>query len=168
MVAITIDVDQLIEAKDKGARFLLGRQREDGAVGDPTGGLGSYYKAPWALAAAGRTSAGAKVVCSIRSQMLAADADIDGEPGRGPNFERTYAYPNAWIICGAQKLGQFDVAAKGADFLMTLQHPETGGFRTQIEKPESPQDVMSACQAGNAALYTGHIDVARRVAGFLG
>lgn len=168
MVARTIDIDQLIEAKDKGADFLLGRQREDGAVGDPTGGLGSYYKAPWALAAAGRTGAGAKAVGWIRNHMLASDGDIDGEPGRGPNFERTYAYPNAWIICGAQKLGQFDVATKGADFLITLQHPETGGFRTQIEKPESPQDVMSACQAGNAALYTGHVDVARRVAGFLG
>ena len=87
---------------------------------------------------------------------------------RGPNVARAYADPNAWIICGAQKLGQFDVAHKGAEFLMKLQHPETGGFQTQLEKPDSAQDVMSACQAGNAAIYTGHLDVARGVARFLG
>ena len=168
MPTTTISIEQLAEAKQRGAAFLLGRQRdEDGSIGDPTGGLGSYYKAPWALAAAGQSLAGAKVVSWIREHMLASNGDIDGEPGRGPNFARAYAYPNAWIICGAQKLGQFDVAHKGAEFLMKLQHPETGGFQTQLEKPDSAQDVMSACQAGNAAIYTGHLDVARGVARFL-
>ena len=57
MVTKTIDIDQLIEAKQRGAQYLLGRQRDDGAVGDPSGGLGAYYKAPWALAAAGHSAA---------------------------------------------------------------------------------------------------------------
>ena len=72
MPTTTISIEQLAEAKQRGAAYLLGRQSdEDGAVGDPSGGLGSYYKAPWALAAAGQSLAGAKVVNWIREHMLA-------------------------------------------------------------------------------------------------
>jgi hypothetical protein len=167
MTTATLDLDRLIEAKERGAKYLASRQNADGSVGDPSGGLGSYYKAPWALAGAGRAGAGAHLVTWIREHMLAENGDIDGEPGRGPVFGRLYAYPNAWITCGAQKLGQFDVGLRGAEFLMTLQHPETGGFRSKVDDPDSLQDVMSSCQAGNAALYTGHVDAARNVARFL-
>ena len=163
------DIDRLVDAKQRGAQYLVGRQREDGIIGDPAGGLGCYYKAPWALAASGRAAEGARVVGWIRRNMLSSEGDLtsEGAVGRGKQFDRVYAYPNAWIICGAQKLGQFDVAARGIEFLALLQHSETGGFRTQLAEPESPQDVMSACQAGAAALYTGRIEVARGVGRFL-
>lgn len=168
-MAELIDTAKLAAAKERGAQYLVGRQREDGMIGDPSGGLGCYYKAPWALAAAGRAAEGARVVAWIRRNMLSSEGDLrsDGEVDRGQQFDRVYAYPNAWIICGAQKLGQFDVAARGIEFLTMLQHKETGGFRTQLDEPESTQDVMSACQAGTASLYTGRIEVARGVGRFL-
>jgi hypothetical protein len=82
-------------------------------------------------------------------------------------MDRAYAYPNAWIVAGAQKLGRFDVARRGAEFLLLLQNAEEGGFRTQRDNEESPQDVQCTAQAGNALLMTGHIAEARNAARFL-
>lgn len=166
MVTKTIDIDRLAEAREHGATYLLGRQRDDGVIGDPSEGLGSYYKAAWAFAGVGLVAAGARLVGWLRRHMLSPEGDIRGEFMRGP-LDYVYSYPNAWVICGAQKLGHFDVAQRGVDFISTLQDEATGGFRTQLDRPESAQDVMSACQSGNAALYTGRLDVARNVARFL-
>lgn len=167
MVSGTIDIERLTEAKERGAGYLVGRQRKDGAVGDPSEGLGSYYKAPWALAAAGRAAEGARLVAWIRRHMLSPEGDLAGDFDRGQQLAFVYPYPNAWVVCGAQKLGQFDLAQRGMDFLATLQDPETGGLRSQLEKPESGQDVMCASQVGMAALYTGRLEVAQAVGRFL-
>jgi hypothetical protein len=166
MVTQTTDLTRLVDARDRGAEYLLSRQRADGAVGEPGEGLGCYYKASYAFAASGRTAAGARLVAWIRRHMFSPEGDVRGEFERGP-LSFVYTYPNAWIVCGAQKLGQLDVARRGVDFIATLQDGETGGFRTQLDKPQSVQDVMSACMSGMAALYAGHLDVARGVARFL-
>ena len=167
MVAKAIDIDQLVEAKERGARYLVARQAADGVIGDPGEGLGSYYKAPWALAASGRSAEGARLLAWMRRHMLSPEGDLRGDFKREEHLGFVYPYPNAWVVCGAQKLGRFDVAQQAMRFLATLQHEETGGFRSQLEKPESAQDVMCASQAGMAALYTGRLEVAHGVARFL-
>ena len=161
------EIARFAEAKERGAAYLAGRQQDDGVIGDPAKGLGSYYKAPWALAAAGRAAEGASLVAWIRRHMLSPEGDLRGDFERGEGFAHFYPYPNAWVICAAQKLGQFDVARRGIDFLATLQHAGTGGFRSQLDKPEGVQDIMSTSQAGMAALYTGRLDLAEGVARFL-
>ena len=167
MVATTSIIERLRESRDRGIGFLLERQREDGAIGNPEAdGLGPYYKALWALAAAGQPEAGNRLATWVAKNVLAEDGDFSG-PLRGDGHNYSYAYPNAWMICGAQKLGRFDISRRGMEFLLLLHHAEDGGFRTRRDDEESAQDLLCSSQAGNACLFTGHLSEAKNVARFL-
>jgi hypothetical protein len=167
MVVRSSIVERLQDARERGIAYLLDHQRDDGAVGEPErAGLGPYYKTLWAFAAGGRTEAGNRLATWVRDNVQSSEGDFAG-PMRGTLQDNNYAYPNAWLICGAQKLGRFDVATRGMRHLLTLQDPSTGGFRMQPGREDSIQDLLNASQAGNAALLTGHVDAANRVAGFL-
>jgi hypothetical protein len=168
MVTTTANIiRQLQSARDRGVAFLLQHQREDGAVGEPEkDGLGPYYKTIWALAAGGQTEAANRLATWLRDNVQAENGDITG-PLRGTMHDSNYAYPNAWLLIGAQKIGRFDVFTRGMRFLATLQHAETGGFRMQRDKDDAIQDVLNASQAGNALLLDGRIDDALRVGKFL-
>jgi hypothetical protein len=102
----------------------------------------------------------------VRDNVQTPDGDFAGLM-RGALHDSNYAYPNAWLLIGAQKLGRFDVFIRGMRFLETLQHPETGGFRMQRDRDDAIQDVLNACQAGNALLLAGRVDDALRVGAFL-
>jgi hypothetical protein len=167
MVVSTDIIERLAAARERGAQYLVSQQRPDGALGEPEkAGLGPYYKSIWALAAAGRTAEGNRLATWVRDNVQTADGDFSG-PLRGTLQDSNYAYPNAWMVCGAQKLGRFDVSRRGMEFLLTLQHSETGGFRMQRDKQDAIQDVLNASQAGNAALLCGRLDSALRVGSFL-
>ena len=94
---------------------------------------------------------------------MGADGDF------GPRTEFTsgyfYAYFNIWVILGAQRLGQFDLAQHGMDFLMDFYDDESGGFyssRTE-RSPTTMQDLWVTSGCGQAALYSSRLDVARGV-----
>jgi len=167
MVVESSVVSKLQESRDRGVAYLLTQQRADGALGAPESeGLAPYYKALWALAASGRSEEGSRLATWIERNVLSEDGDFAGEL-RGDQHNHSYPYPNAWIICGAQKLGRFDITRRGMEFLLGLQHPETGGFRMQRDKLDAPQDLLCSSQAGNACLFTGHIAQAKSVGRFL-
>lgn len=167
MVVETRVTERLQQARDRGVAHILQQQRADGAMGTPeTDGLAPYYKATWALAAAGRTEEGNRLATWIARNAQSDAGDFEGDL-RGPGHNHSYSYANAWIICGAQKLARFDITQRGMRFLLSLQHPETGGFRMQRDKEDSPQDLLCSSQAGNACLLTGHLDEAKRVGAFL-
>ncbi len=167
MVVETSVIGKLQEAHDRGVAHLLRQQRADGAIGDPESeGLAPYYKALWALAAAGRSDEGNRLATWIEGNVLSEEGDFAGAL-RGDQHNRSYPYPNGWIICGAQKLGRFDISRRGMKFLLGLQHPETGGFRMQRDKEDAPQDLLCSAQAGNACLYTGQLTQAKEVGRFL-
>ncbi len=160
-------IAELQAARDHAIEHLMRPVREDGAIGSPEReGLGPYYKALWALAAAGKVEAGNRLASWIAKNVMTVEGDFAG-PLRGLDHDYSYSYPNAWIICGAQKLGRFDIASRGMEFLLLLQHPEDGGFRTQRDKEEAPQDVLCSSQSGNACLFSGRVHEARNVGGFL-
>jgi hypothetical protein len=162
-------LSRLIEARDAGARYLLGRQREDGLIGEPDWGMAAYYKAVWAFTAAGHTAAASRLLAWVRAHNFdPGTGDFRGEHPRGQALEAVYPYPNAWLAIGAQKLGAFDIARRAADFIVTLQDTATGGFRARPEQGgDSPQDVLSSAQAGLACLFTGRLGNARFTAHFL-
>jgi hypothetical protein len=167
MVVQSSVIERLQSARERGVDYLLAHQRDDGAVGEPErAGLGPYYKTLWAFAAAGETEAANRLASWLAANVMTQEGDFAG-PMRGTMHDSNWAYPNAWMICGAQKIGRFDVASPGMRFLLTLQHAETGGFRMQRDRDDAIQDVLNASQAGNACLLTGNIDAARRVAAFL-
>ena len=80
-----------------------------------------------------------------------------------------YHYANSWLIMGAHRLGQFGMSLRGADFLSTLQHPQTGGFLTTGPNSslEGMQDIMTSALAGLAMLTTGHVAEAEATGDFL-
>jgi hypothetical protein len=167
MVTTSTLTAQLQAARDRGVAYLLEHQRADGAVGEPErDGLGPYYKTIWALAAGGQPEAANRLTTWVRDKVQTDDGDFAG-PLRGTMHDSNYAYPNAWMLIGAQKLGRHDLFARGMRFLAKLQHAQTGGFRMQCGKDDAIQDVLNASQAGNALLLDGRIDDALRVGTFL-
>ena len=178
MAPTAIHLAPYLQARDRAADYLVARQSPDGLIGQPEWGLGSYYKAAWALTAAGRTQNAARLLAWIRHNSFdpqtgdfrpKVDPSGQGQYPRGQALDAVYPYPNAWLTIGAHKLGAFDISRKAADFLITLHDPASGGFRARIDvEPEkAPQDLMCASQAGLACLFTGRLGIARAAGGFL-
>jgi hypothetical protein len=118
------------EVRDLGADFLESRQRPDGMIGDvETAGLGGFYKAVWALAAAGRAAAAARLAGWIRRHGFTPAGDFVGEFPRGP-LDQLYPYPNAWLTAGLQRIAVYDLAGPAMRFLARLQDAESGGIAT--------------------------------------
>ncbi len=166
MVVQTSVISRLQEARERGADYLVSNQRADGAVGNPEkDGLGPYYKTLWALGASGRIHEANRLASWIAHEVLTEEGDFAGDL-RGKIFDRSYAYPNAWMIIGAHKLGRYDISRRGIEFLMLLHH-ETGGFRIERDNEDAVQDILNTSQAGNACLATGHVAEAKSVGRFL-
>lgn len=167
MVVESSVISKLQEGRDRGVAYIIQQQRSDGAIGKPEAeGLAPYYKALWALAAAGTSEPANRLATWIRDHVLSEEGDFAGDL-RGDQHNHSYPYANAWIICGAQKLGRFDITRRAMEFLLLLQHAETGGFRMQRDKEDAPQDLLCSSQAGNALLFTGHLTEAKNVGRFL-
>jgi len=167
MVVQSSIINELKASKSRGVEYLRSQQRADGALGTPErDGLGPYYKALWAFAAAGESDAGNRLATWLVNNVQTPEGDFAG-PMRGTMHDNNYAYPNAWLLAGAQKLGRFDLTSNGIPFLLALQDTSTGGFKMQPAREDSIQDVLNSAQAGNACLFAGHLDAAQRVAGFL-
>ena len=160
-------INELQHARDRGVDYLLQQQRDDGAVGQPESeGAGPYYKALWAFAAGGRAIEGNRLATWLVHNVLTEEGDFAG-PLRGDGLNSAYSYANAWLVCGAHKLGRFDVSRRAMDFLLLLQHAEDGGFRIKRNDETAPQDVLCSSQGGNACLFTGRIAEAKNVGRFL-
>lgn len=149
------------QARDRGGRYLLKQMNEDGSFGDRT--VADYYKVPAALQVCGHSNAANRLCHWIRRCGM----DSDGDFGPRSQFASGYfyAYFNTWVILGAQRLAQFDLANRGMDFLMDFYDATGGGFyscRTARE-PTTKQDLWVTSGCGQAALCTGRLEVARGV-----
>jgi len=155
------------EARDRGCNFLLSQQRHDGGFGPPERGLADYYKVICAYQACGATHAANQLCNWIRKYGMTSEGDF------GPRLPETTdyycAYYNAWVIMGAHRLGQFDISQRGMDYLMTFWDSDSGGFYSSpAERTESTlQDLWVVSGCGQAALYTGRMEVALGVGSWL-
>ncbi len=132
-------------------------------------GMASFHKVPYALALSGQSGRGSRLCTWIAANSLDEEGDLGATFARQGPLSRYYHYGNSWIICGAQRLGQFGLSLRAFDFLSSLQHPQTGGFlRAGPEAAlDDDQDLLSTAMAGLAALYLGREEVATAVGGFL-
>jgi hypothetical protein len=170
------------ESLDRATGWLLGRQGPDGSLRPVGAGLSAYYKAPLAFASRGELEAALRLLAWVKANALTPDGDLGGPYGRGA-MAFNAAYPNAWVIAGAQKLGAYDVARPALRHLLTLQD-ETGGFWRVKPDAKPPgevsaagaytgaivpgtQDLLNASMAGHVCLATGLLDEARRAGDFL-
>jgi hypothetical protein len=119
--------------------------------------MAGFHKVPYALALSGQSGRGVRLCTWLVDYSLDEDGDLGANFGRQGPMERYYIYPAAWVIAGAQKLGQFGLSLRAYDFIASLQHPDTGGFlRTGPDAGlDDEQDMLGTAVAGLAALYMG-------------
>ncbi len=150
-------------------KFLLSQQNDDGSINPVEQGIASYHKVPYALALMGQVERAARLSMYIQEGVLDDEGDFVGHFSRSELLKRYYVVPNAWLLCGAHKLGQFGISLSAIDFIGSLQHPETGGFFTA--GPEAAvsgeQDVLSTAVCGLALLYCGRTDEAAQAGKYL-
>lgn len=158
----------ILTSKEKGARWLESQQLPDGSIEPRDELLLFAYKAPWAFSVAGRTPAAARLLALIARHEMSPLGDFFGHVPWGRS-EGEYVYQAAWLVCGAHKLGRFDLAARGMDFLLTLQDPQSGGVFSRRDDvgPSGRQEAWISSMAGLAALFTGRVTAAERVGRFL-
>ncbi len=145
------------QARDRGCEYLLQHLCADGSFGNGT--VAEYYKVPTAFQVCGETHAANRLLDWVRRNGMTSDGDF------GPRTEFTngyyYAYFNTWVVIGAARLAQFDIAQKGMDFLMGF-YDGSGGFwsHPSERQPDTPQDLWVTSGCGHAALYTNRLDIA--------
>ena len=151
-------------ARDLGANWLEAQIKNDGIIGDSIAGITSYYKVPAALQVCGKTQQANKMIDWIRNFGLKTDGDFDPRP-QGELKNYWYTYYNSWVVVGAQRLGQFDIAQKGMDFIKKFWDKESGGFFFYVEKRDQNkyQDLWVVAGNGIAAIYTGELEIAESV-----
>lgn len=150
-------------------KWLLAQQEADGSVKPGEHGLNTFHKVPYALAVTGQMERGSRLCAWIQENALDDEGDFTARTHREGPLNAFYHYANSWLIMGAHRLGQFGLSLRAADFLSTLQHPQTGGFLTL--GPESSldgmQDMMTTALGGLALLTTGKLPEAEAAANFL-
>lgn len=77
------DAASLRSGRDRGAAWLIGHQKEDGALKPSENTVDSYFKVPWALANSGQGSVGKALAAWIRDSALTEEGDFSGAAGRG-------------------------------------------------------------------------------------
>ena len=157
------DMKRFKEARDRGARYLQSQMHDDGSFGDPERGLWDYYKVPAALHVAGYSAAACQLCKWIRRHGLLPNGDFGPRPrDADPALDYGYTYFNTWVILGAQRLGQFDLARRGMDFLTESWDAESGGFYCHPTRrdAQTKQDLWVVAGAGIAATYTARMEQA--------
>jgi hypothetical protein len=155
------------DAREKGCSYLLKLRRPDGGFGNPELGIDEYYKALTAFAVCGHTRTAARLCRWILSHGITSEGDFGPRTESSGGFR--YTYPNAWITIGAHRLGEFGLSQRGMEFLMGFWDSESGGFFSDARKrdAETEQDIIYVSFCGLAALYTGRINIAKSVGGWL-
>lgn len=150
-------------ARDKGATYLLNTQLPDGSVPGSHLGAGSYWGTSIALQVSGHSNAANRLLNWVRNKAFTSEGDFGPSPQRDQAYY--YAYFNSWLIEAASRMGQFDLAQKGMDFMMRFWDPESGGFYSSPTErnPETKQDLWIVAGCGRAAIYAGRLDVAKAV-----
>ena len=99
---------EFMNARDKGAKFLLEKQNLDGSYPDHQKGAGTYWGIPLALMSTGYNLQAKKLFDWIRENSVFSNGDI----GKTPESDRGYNYPyeKAWLIESAHRFGQFDIS----------------------------------------------------------
>jgi hypothetical protein len=154
------------DASQSGARYLVARQHKDGLIGSEF--ILDYYKAPWALTAAGFTREAWYLLDWIREHAQTAPGQFH-HGDQLPNLLRSATYRNIFIMLGAQLAGRFDIVSEAAlANLRTYQHPEIGAFYgEQYYHAGVNLNTNHTGMAGIFCLYAGLNEEARRAGSYV-
>jgi len=158
-------LDELDAACARAAAWLKAQTNPDGSVGDISDGF-KTHRVPWSMALMGEVEAANAYLGWARRNLLASSS-LTG-PAR--ILDDGWPYRDSVLIIGAHMLEQYDLSHALIDDMLSWQDPVSGGFsndRLPDGSMSDEMDVPYACGPGFAALITGRLDAARRVAGFL-
>jgi hypothetical protein len=153
----------------KGAAWLLSQQRSDGSFSPIEEGVDAFYKIPYALAVTGYPRQAHQLIdWTIRSGALTTEGDVRGRLIKAQSawHNECYTYSNSWMIIGAQRLGRFDYARRGIEFVRKFISAANGGVFSEpafVLAGKGRQDMVTSSQAGSACLYMGLWDEATRI-----
>ena len=167
-------LEQGQEAVVKGLSWLRRHSAQISKMED----LSAHYKAPYLYAVMGDPIRAGHYADLMRKRYLQADGDFrTSRLNRGwrdaPVMPAVhYLYPNGWIIVGLRKLGVYDAASRGIDFVRRFQSPELGGFFSRFDVSsgqveERSLDTSSTSSAGLALLACGYVKEATLAGDFL-
>jgi len=159
---------ELEEAAQRGIEWILAQQRGDGSFCAATDGKRGYYKVPYALALHGRLRPARLLGDWIEAHHVRAEGDF-GDParrGREPGGGAWPVYANAWLVQGLHRLGRWDLALRGMDFLLGYQTP-SGGFHALDDDGTPFIEPVCTSWGGLAALQIGDEKSARRAGDLL-
>ncbi len=164
-----MDVTSCRQAMIRATKWLLSQQENDGRMQPVEHGVATYHKVPLAYALMGQIDRAAALISWIEENSYDDEGDFTGHYPRPPLLAHFYPWSNSWLICGVHRLGHFGLSIPALDFLLTLQHPETGGFLSAGPGAglRDRQDGLSTATAGLACLYGGQIEAAKAAGQFL-
>lgn len=159
-----------------GGTVRWAREHAERIMAEPD--LQGHYKAPYFWCSVGDARMAGVHRRLIAERFLRSDGDFRTAedfkgfrefPCTAPN---QYVYPNGWIVTGMQRLGAYDIAGRGLEFILRFQDPERGGFYFTFdagskEIDRSLMDSSSTSSAGLACLACGRREEARRAGEFL-
>ena len=154
-------MNQFKQSRDMGAIWLESQINDTGIIGNY---VTDYYKVPAALQVSGKTQSANKMIDWIRNNGLKHDGDFGPRPTNELK-SYWYTYYNTWVILGAQRLGQFDIAQKGFEFVSKFWDRKSGGFFSDVDQrnDNTYQDLWVVAGNGIAAIYTGKLEIANAV-----
>lgn len=167
--------------KDKGrqaiARCLKWAQEHEDEISS-IADLNAHYKAPYFYSVLGDPIRGRRYADMMAKRYLQPDGDFrTGKYERGWDKlpcspANRYIYPNGWIVVGLRRLGFYNTAQKGIDFVKRFQSSELGGFYSRFDIAsgtvnERYLDSSSTSSAGLALLSCGYTGDACRAGDFI-
>lgn len=157
-------------ARRDGVAFLLAHLNDDGSIGPMEGSGVHYYRVPWALALAGETIAGMRLVEWICAHARTPEGEISGSAEQLSDASpKITTYAETCLAYGAHLLRRFDVARQTMKFALGFQDAATGGVYMDRERTGAvgPQLLFPTCQLGMSAVMTGDLLAAERAGWWL-
>lgn len=144
---------KFLESSQRGAAYVISRQREDGVVG--SGFILNYYKSTWALASTGHVVEAWRLLDWIKENAQTEPGQFHHGDDR-PELLRSSTYRNTIIMMSALMLGRFDVLSTGAvENLKKYQHPGIGAFYGEQHYDENA--MLNTNHTGMTALLCLHL-----------
>lgn len=181
--SISASRERARRARNLGAQWLLGHQQANGALRESDNTLATYFKTPFAFSNSGEGAAGKHLLSWVRDHSLTANGDFEGEAGRGTQAHNA-TYANAWLIVGAQRLGDYHIAQRAVKRLLERRF-EGGGFYRVMPDQDVPAqdqqdegvytsglvagttDLLCTSMSGHACLATGRLAEAQAAGDFI-
>ena len=149
---------------DRAMEWILSHQLPDGSFGDIVS-MSHYMALGASLHFNGYDDRAARLMPFIRKTYTTEDGDFL-PPDKQASLRELY-YAPSWVIYSAQVCLANDIAKPGITHVLKFQDPQTGGlFGTAQDQQRGAGIIHPAATSlgGIAAVSTGHVDEAKRMA----